>query len=252
MVLFVVAILAAAKPAATKRPAPAPTIVVVTPQEELSDIDRAYGEAHFELVVPRARKLLASKRLTVLADRDRLERILAFSLFYVDAKADAKEELRALFELNPEADIAARDYPPPLVSFFRETKAEWVSAQGPRDRPASGRQWTEFLPLGIGQFVQHDWLYGAVYAGSEVVLVAGNLSFLFLRLKLRAPDGTYGAKASQAIAFEALQDVAFILAVGVAVVSTIDAWLWCPQRMRQALRLGVVPTANGAALMGEF
>lgn len=251
MILFALALVTAAKATPTKRAAP--VAVVLSAQEELAAIGRLYADAHFEAVVPRARKLLASHGLTGLADLDRTHRVLAFSLFYVDAKADAASELRDLFAINPEAEIVPRDYPPPAVSFFRETKAKWVSDQAPREATAPhGRSWTEFLPIGIGQFVQHDWLYGSLYLGGEVVLVGGNVACLLVRLKLRAADGTYGAKASTAVTLQAVQDVTFVVAIGVAVLSVVDAWQWSPVRMQHKLRLGVVPVAGGAALAGEF
>lgn len=119
-------------------------------------------------------------------------------------------------------------------------------------RSAGAPWYLKMLPLGVGQFANHDLVGGGVFLSAEVVLIGSNVILSVYNAGQRRA-GAY-PHTSAYPALYVLQVVSAAAAYGTLVVGLIDAFVWSPARGTAHLSMALAPLDCGmsATISGVF
>lgn len=166
--------------------------------------------------------------------------LLGFSHYLKRDEANARAALRELLRENVDYVIDREALHPDLVRFYDTERNAYIASLkttplqiaqpgGPSEPTLGDRQpWLRVIPLGVGQFVNQDYVTGGIFLGTELALIALNVAGSVWRYSLYdSASGTYRAGAVEA---QVLQNVGAIGAIVAAVIGIIDAFVWSPSR----------------------
>ncbi len=231
-----------------------------------------FGKYKFSEASDVAHRILLEQPPTGPAALEELRRIAAFSDFYLNRLAAAKEMLGSVFRTNPEATIDRTRYPPQLVAFFEDVRAEILVRQkaapsglqmeveakpasspvsapeGPRSAPRRKFSPLSLLPFGIGQLALGDHAAGVIWLTLTAGLFAANLTLYLMLMKDRRADGLF-ADPPAARALQIAENVSGGALIAVVLAGLLDSLIWSPQRMHQrALSVSLVPGRDSFVL----
>jgi hypothetical protein len=213
-----------------------------TPQSRAAAAEKAYDVYDYKKAVPQLEALLADPALKDAALRQKARAMLAFSYYYLKREADAETSLRELFKENVDYPVDRDSVPPDAYRFYTEAHNKYVGelkvepVAAPKATvvarvPSTGDKhpWLRIFPLGIGHFVNRDYVAGGIFAGLELVLIGGNVLGSIERYQLRQPDGLYRV-GTNPLPWQVVQNVSAFSLIAVAVIEVIDAFIWSPSR----------------------
>lgn len=180
----------------------------------------------------------------------------------------AEEEFAQLLKLHPKHELDPFLVPPPVVQSFEEVRAKMkpildkLLGEPAKPEPAKVKIQTElrfvqvphravvFMPLGIPQFALDEPVWGAVWAGLQVVGLAANIAGWRQGRAVRTANSSAAeGQASATAPWLGLQYFGAGLVAGAWAGSSIQGWAQL-QTLRRSLEVGpqTSPTA-GATLL---
>ena len=238
------------------------TVLVLAAPNPVERGMRAYSDNKFNAAVSAFYQALSGGVEPAVEPRARLH--LAFALWHLGRHSEADAELRVLLRKFPQHDIDDDYFHPTLVQFYRRVRYEVIpppetpppivvapasvpvapastpSASAPvatpiievaAVHPSSATLFLRTLPLGIGHFVNKDYVGGALWLAAQAILIGGNIAAAVLLGQNGTAYG-YTLDSRREVALFATQNASAGALAAVAIFSILDAHLWSPARVR--------------------
>lgn len=231
-------------------------VTAPTTDKKMADAEKVYDDGQFARAAKLFEAVLAANPPSSKM-RQNARLLLGFSRYWAGDGDRARAVLRELLRENPDFPVDPSLHHPELVKLFEGERKAYQDSIAPPPVPASapapkqdvvakpvveaaaeikttGDRYPglRILPLGIGQFVNHDRVGGAIFLSLELALVAANVTAAIIDYRLEVAPGEFLPGALEA---RWVQNITGITAVVVAVIGIIDAFVWSPARGRTSL-----------------
>lgn len=235
--------------------------VLGTAENDFRGAQNSYDAYQYDKAIQQLNAMLATPPTNAKLRQD-ARALLSFSHYLKRDEANARTALRELLRENVDYVIDREALHPDLVRFYDTERNAYIASlkttplqiaqPGPSQPTLGDRQpWLRVIPLGVGQFVNQDYVTGGIFLGTELALIALNVAGSVWRYSLYdSASGTYRAGAVEA---QVLQNVGAIGAIVAAVIGIVDAFVWSPSRhLGRAQKAVSVPAKQATWLAPEL
>ena len=176
-------------------------LALATPEGDYKSALGSYERYQYDQTVQKLTALLQTPPANAKLRQDS-RALLAFAHYMKRDEASARSALHELFRENVDYALDRDVQHPDLVRFYDTERNAYVAAlqtkplalqPPPAARPTLGdrQPWLRAIPLGVGQFVNQDYVTGAIFMGLELALIGLNVAGSVWRYSLQNPGGTF-------------------------------------------------------------